>query len=344
MSVRDIHCPAYEEYKPPMWLSRIMWLPLVALLVTTLLAGCGSPQATTQFDGNAVSLGVTASVTQPVFDPSVGAPLPDHRIVAAYGIVGGSPVNGPASTLDMLNTYLPQLQQLAQQYATLDPTHPTQLAVDLVVNSIQPCSAFPRWCASFTDDATIQAYIQFCQKHNMLLFFDLQLGVEPVSDAVTAYVQSYLEKYSFTELALDTEFHFPNTPQGYADAAGYPCCLGWMDASEVNWAINDLAKISLQQRLPRKVLIIHQWNPAVLTNKNGIARNPNVSVVLQSDGFGYVPNKIGDYQEFVQSDMVGYGGYKLFYQYPGSTSYDMPLQSPRDVMALFPQPLFISYQ
>ncbi len=328
-----------------MWRSRITMLPLVTLLVTTLLVGCGSPQSSdANLDGKALFSGVSSSQTQQIFDPSVGAPLPSHRIIAAYGIVGGSPVNGPASTLDLLNAYLPQLQQLAKQYAALDPTHPTQLAVDLVVNSIQPCSAFPQWCASFTDDATIQAYIQFCQKHNMLLFFDLQLGVEPVPHAVTNYVQKYLEKYSFVELALDTEFHFPNTPQGYAEAAGYPCCLGWMDAGEINWAINDLATISVQGHLPRKVLIIHQWNPAVLTNKNKIARNPNVSVVLQSDGFGYIPNKIGDYQEFVQSDMVGYGGYKLFYQYPGSTSYDVPLQSPSDVMALFPQPLFISYQ
>jgi hypothetical protein len=117
-----------------------------------------------------------------------------------------------------------------------------------------------------------------------------------------------------------------------------------MDAKEVNWAIDYLAKIEYQDHLPRKVLIIHQWNPAVLTNKDGIERNPDVSVVLQSDGFGYTPNKLGDYWEFVQNDMIGYGGYKLFFTYPGSTSYDIPLQSPADVMAIFPQPLFISYQ
>lgn len=327
-----------------MWRSRIVSLAVAALLMTSVLSGCRASQAGSSANGKAVSLGMTAVATQASFDPSVGAPLPYHRIVAAYGIIGGSPVNGPASDLDMLNAFLPQLQQMGQQYAALDPTHPVELAVDLVVNSIQPCGSFPKWCASFTDDASIQAYIQFCQQHHLLLFFDLQLGVQPVSDAVMSYVQQYLQKYPFVELALDTEFHFPNTPQGYAEAAGYPCCLGWMDASEINWAIHDLADIALQKHVPRKVLIIHQWNSAVLTNKNGIERNPDVSVVLQSDGFGDVSNKIGDYQAFVQSDMIGYGGYKLFYQYPGSTSYDIPLQSPSDVMGLFPQPLFISYQ
>jgi hypothetical protein len=219
-----------------------------------------------------------------------------------------------------------------------------QLGIDLVVNTIQPCSAFPQWCASWPDDPTIQSYVDFCHQHNLLLFFDLQLGTEPVADAVTKHLLSYLQKYSFTELALDTEFHFPNTPQGYADAEGYPCCLGWMNASEINWAIQELAQISVQYKLPRKVLIVHQWNPAVLPDKGGVHVNPDVSLVLQSDGFGGVDNKLGDYQIFVQQALWQYGGYKLFYNHSGSSSYDIPLQTPQQVMQLFPQPLFISYQ
>ena len=42
---------------------------------------------------------------------------------------------------------------------------------------------------------------------------------------------------------------------------------------------------------------------------------PNVSLVLQSDGFGAYGNKLGDYQVFVQQDMLEYGGYKLFFSY-----------------------------
>ncbi|MEO7003252.1 MAG: hypothetical protein ABI068_15670 [Ktedonobacterales bacterium] len=317
---------------------------MVACL-SVLLAGCNigassSKGPTSKLAGSSVA---NAQNTQ-TFDPSIGAPLPNYRIVAAYGIDGGSQVNGPASSIDMLNAFLPQLQQLGQQYAALDPTHPVKLGIDLVVNSIQLCSNFPKWCGSFAFDSDVQAYIAFCKQHNLLLFLDLQLGVEPVEDAVMNHWLPYLEKYPFVELALDTEFHFPNTPQGYADAAGYPCCLGWMNASEINWAIGELAQISLQKHLPRKVLIIHEWNSGVLPDKNNIRISPDVSVVLQSDGFGYVPNKLGDYQYFVQQDLLEYGGYKLFYNYPGGSSYDIPLQSPQDVMSIFPQPLFISYQ
>lgn len=320
-------------------------LSVTLLGALVLLAGCGTSTAAAQPSAKATGLTVVKYQAPPQpFDPSVGAPLPNNRIVAAYGIVGGVEANGFASTLDMLNGFLPQLQQLGQQYATLDPTHPVKLGIDLVVNTIQPCSAFPKWCTSWADDPTLQAYVDFCQQHNLLLFFDLQLGTEPVADAVTSHLLPYLQKYSFTELALDTEFHFPNNSQGYSEAAGYPCCLGWMDASEINWAINQLAQISQQQQLPRKVLIVHQWDPSVIHNKESVERNPNVSVVLQSDGWGGLDNKLGDYQVFVQQNLLEYGGYKLFFQHPGDTQFDIPLQSPQDVMQLFPQPLFISYQ
>lgn len=321
-------------------------LTLFATLI--LFAGCATATAGSEPIGHAVAQ--SSATTQPsappvaTFDPSVNAPLPNNRIVAAYGIVGGVDFNGPASSLDMLTNFLPQLQQLGQQYAALDPTHPVKLGIDLVVNTIQPCSAFPKYCSSWPDDGTIQSYVDFCQQHNLLLFFDLQLGTEPVEDAVMNHVLSYLEKYPFTELALDTEFHFPNNPQGYADAAGYPCCLGWMNASEINWASNELAQISTQHQLPRKVLVVHEWNSAVLPDRDKIQRNPNVSLVLQSDGFGYVDTKLGDYQAFVQQDLLEYGGYKLFFQYSGGSAYDIPMQSPQDVMRLFPQPLFISYE
>jgi hypothetical protein len=315
----------------------------VALCALALLASCGAPAQARRPVATRIAQGTVQPTATP-FDPSVGAPLPDNRIVAAYGIVGGIEPNGPASTLDLLTSFLPQLQQLGDQYASLDPIHPVKLGIDLVVNVIQPCSDFPQWCASFADDATIQAYVDFCQQHNLLLFFDLQLGTEPVPDAVTNHLMPYLEKYPFTELALDTEFHFPNTPDGYAMAAGYPCCLGWMDASEINWAITELAQIAQQQQLPRKVLVVHQWDPRVIHGKDQIQFNPDVSVVLQSDGWGGLDNKLGDYQVFVQQHLLEYGGYKLFMPHDGDSQFDIPLQSPQDVMQLFPQPLFISYQ
>jgi hypothetical protein len=97
------------------------------------------------------------------------------------------------------------------------------------------------------------------------------------------------------------------------------------------------------------VVLVHQWNPAVLPDKDKIQTNPNASLVLQSDGFGAYGNKLGDYQVFVQQDLLEYGGYKLFFHYAsGAYDYDASgnpqVQTPQQILGLFPQPLFISYQ
>jgi len=329
----------------PLRISPFSMIVLLVVLVTLVMsfmpnanvANTTAKQATTTATPLAIPTVVAA------FDPSVNAPLPYNRIVTAYGITGGVQFNGPASTLDLLTNFLPQLQALGKQYATLDPTHPVKLGIDLVVNVFQPCATYSTYCSSFVDDATMQTYVDFCQQHNLLLFFDMQFGVMPVKVAI-GQIQGYLEKYPFTEVALDTEFHFPYTAQGHASAAAYPGPLGWMGADEINWAIDDLASISAQQHQPRKVLIVHQWEDIVIHDKDKIVSNPAVSVVLQSDGWGYSEAKLSKYQSFVQQDLIGYGGYKLFFQYDGDGQYDRPLQSPADVMRLFPQPLFISYQ
>jgi hypothetical protein len=328
-------------------LSRLGAFFLVLLMVALALTSCGSttPSQTTT-SGGAAKLAVATWLASKPFDPSVGAPLPTNRIVTAYGIVNGTEFNGPASTLEYLDRFLPQLQDLGRQYAAADPTHPVKLGIDLVINVIQPCYAFPKYCASWADDATLQAYVDYCKKHDLLLFFDLQLAVQPVPDAVN-FILPYLTKYPFVELALDTEFHFPNTPAGYAQAAGYPCCTGSVYASDINWTIDKLAQVSLENHLPRKVLLVHEFTPVAVPDKEKIKIDPNVSLVIQADGFGAVNDKLYKYGLFLQETNMQYGGYKVFLDYTASypgTAHDTPVQTPADVMQIFPQPLFISYE
>jgi hypothetical protein len=67
-------------------------------------------------------------------------------------------------------------------------------------------------------------------------------------------------------------------------------------------------------------------------------------VVIQSDGWGATDDKLNNYSRFVQQSLVEYGGYKLFLPHDGDPQFDVPVQTPQQVMQLFPQPLFISYQ
>lgn len=214
-------------------------IPLIAggfaLLAACAPAGSAAPSRTV------VPRHVTAPMATPhPFNPAAGAPLLANRIVAVYGIVYGYESNGFASSLPMLRGFLPQLTDLSRQFAALDPTHPVKRAVDLVVNPLKPCSQYPRWCSRFPDPGTMRAYISFCRHHHLLLFFDLQLGTEPVQDAIMKHLLPYLEQYPFTELALDTEFTFPIPQQVTRRHRTIPVAwAGWMPVRStgprMNW-------------------------------------------------------------------------------------------------------------
>ncbi len=320
---------------------------LSSLLVGTSPAQTTSPAAAKPTARSQVVPPPTPSATP--FDPSVGAPLPNDRIVTFYGITGGQDVNGPASFLP-INT-LPDgtsLQQLGQEYQAADPSHPVKIGLDVVVNVFDNCIADPASLPTCTDTAApsvIQNLVAYCQQNNFLLFLDVQLGKMTVQDMITQLLP-YL-KYPFVELELDTEFHFPpNMPpsQIFYSTGGY--ARGTMDASEINWAIDQLAQVVVEYHLPRKVLVFNQFDYGIITHVSQIKSNPYVSIVQQMDGFGTPGLKIGNYGLFVTNQLIQYGGFKLFTTYPDSTCcVDTPLMTPAQVISsLNPAPLFLSYQ
>ena len=67
----------------------------------------------------------------PVFDPDVGAVLPTHRVVAFYAVPYAEPT-GPA--YEPNDTMLAKLRHQGAAYEQLDPDHPVQPGIDLVVS------------------------------------------------------------------------------------------------------------------------------------------------------------------------------------------------------------------
>jgi hypothetical protein len=268
------------------------------------------------------------------FDPNVGAPLPNNRVVAYYGIPGAEP-SGPA--FELTTAMLARLKQTGNAYAALDPTHPVQLGIDLVANV---ADGFPGPSGTYdhnVDNATIQQYIDFCQQNNLLLFFDLEFGRAPIQATVKSFLP-YLERYPFAELALDPEWAFPPYNPGIPGVN-----VGSLSATDINAIIGQMAAIPMQYHVPRKVLVIHEFRPEVLIHKEQIKADPLVSIVLHVDSVGDFPGasaeKIQQYAEWVKQQPIQYGGFKLFYNL--ETPYH--LMTPKEVMALDPPPLVITY-
>src|SRR3989338_3137569 len=119
--------------------------------------------------------------------------------------------------------------------------------------------------------------------------------------------------------------------------------VGTLDATDINFTTNYLAKIVKENNLPPKILIIHRYTQKMMTNYQEINILPEVQMVINMDGWGDMAKKVGTYKNFIYPEPVQFTGFKLFYKNdiftPGSV-----LMTPEDLLKLSPQPIYIQYQ
>lgn len=253
--------------------------------------------------------------------------LPANRLVVYYG-------NPFSAAMGPIGAYsdselLALLNQQAQAYADLDPSHPVIPALDYVTPVVQGSpQANGTWTARMPDDS-IEYYRELANSNHMLFFMDMQIGHSTIQNEVNA-LWSFLEQPG-VDLALDPEFDMP--PGTIPDVN-----LGHMSAAEINWVIDQLSNLVQTHHLPPKILIIHQFRVEMLPDWQNIHLKPGVEVVTCVDGFGPPGSKIDDYRVFDQQQLIQYAGFKLFY------NLDKPLMSPSDVLQLNPPPLMVMYQ
>lgn len=184
------------------------------------------------------------------------------------------------------------------------------------------------YLARMSDDM-VKQWIALADKYDLLLFLDIQMGSSTVEQEFP-HVLPYL-KNPRVHLALDPEFVVP--------AGQRPgVVIGSMDVGQINAAENLLQKLVEENRLPNKILVVHQFLPEMILNKGALQDQPNVDTVIDQDGFGGPELKSANYEHFVKGDGAEHGGFKLFYK------QDDPLMTPQDVEQLDPQPDVVIYQ
>lgn len=253
--------------------------------------------------------------------------LPAHRLIIFYGNPL-TPVMGPIGQYAD-DELIAKLNEQAQVFAKLDPSHPVVPALDYVTPIVQPVPMSDNtWTYRMPMDS-VDHYVNVANNNHALFFFDMQIGHSTVQHEIN-YVLPYFERPG-VELALDPEFDMP--PGGIPDQV-----FGRMYASEINGAIATLSNLVTTYHLPPKILIIHQFLASMLPDWQKIKLNPNVEVVTSVDGFGSPGDKIGDYSMFDNQQLIQYPGMKLFYK------LDTPVMTPQAVLALKPSPLMVMYQ
>ncbi len=115
--------------------------------------------------------------------------------------------------------------------------------------------------------------------------------------------------------------------------------IGTVTTAEVNEVSEWLAQIVSDNNLPQKLLILHNFRLAMLTERETLEPHPELAIMVHVDGQGAQDAKDATYESITSAgpDFLWWG-WKNFYD------EDVGLRTPEDTADVEPQPNFISYQ
>jgi len=264
--------------------------------------------------------------------PNAGAILPFNRVLAYYGnfYSTGMGILGELPPDAMLS----RLQSAVAEWQKADPSTPVIPAIEYIAVTAQG-SAGPDGSYSIRmPDSQIEKAISLADQIHGIVILDVQSGLSDLQGEIAA-LGSYL-KLPNVHLAIDPEFNMK-----YGGRPGY--VIGSVDASDVNAAAQYLAGLVRDNDLPPKILVVHRFTEHMVTNYQNIRPLPEVQVVMDMDGWGYVEKKENTYGAVVYSEPVQFAGIKLFYKNdlkPPSTG----IMTQAQVLQLKPKPIYIQYQ
>jgi hypothetical protein len=250
--------------------------------------------------------------------------LPDYRVVAYYGGPDG-PALGVLGSADP-DTIATRIEARAAQFGPYGRR--IQPAMELITTVAQPCNRYLN-CTEPIPDEAIQRYLDAAHRHKMLLILDFQPGRSEFLPQVQA-VAKYLVDPS-VQVALDPEWKMGPNQVPIEE-------IGSASAESVNAVAAYLSRLVAQNRLPDKLLIVHQFRLSMLPDRQNIVRMPGLETVLHADGFGGQGAKLETYRSLAFPVPPFHAGFKLF------LTQDTNMMSPGQVMSLRPQPEIVTYQ
>lgn len=262
--------------------------------------------------------------------PNFGALLPFNRIVAYYGNLysKGMGVLGEYSEEIMLS----KLNNEVLDWELADPNTPVIPALHYIAVVAQAGAGKDGRYRARMPDKEIDKVLAIAEKINALVFLDIQLGLSNVETEVPL-LEKYL-KLPNVHLGIDPEFAMHNNAKPGTE-------IGSLDAEQINFTANYLAKIVQDNNLTPKILVVHRFTKPMVTNYKNITPLPEVQIVIDMDGFGSRGSKLNTYKQYITKEPVQFAGFKLFYK---NDTVNSTILTPKDLLKLSPIPLYIQFQ
>ena len=264
-------------------------------------------------------------------EPLPGAILPHHRIVAYYG-------NPLSKRMGVLGEYPPEemlrrLDAQVEEWRKADPETPVKPALHLVAVVAQGDPGPTGKYRTIMRDTLIERVYQWAKSRDAPLFLDIQVGHSDIRELLPKF-DHFLTRPD-VHLGVDPEFMMKT---GHRPGEK----IGTMDASDINYVSEYLARLVREHGLPPKVLVIHRFTQGMVTNTKQIKLRPEVQIVMHMDGWGAPWLKRDTYRDYIVREPVQFTGFKIFYH--NDTKKGDPLMTPEDVLRLRPVPVYVQYQ
>jgi hypothetical protein len=179
--------------------------------------------------------------------------------------------------------------------------------------------------------AELEPSVRAARRAGMYVLLDIQPGRSNFLALARRYRR--LLRQPHVGLALDPEWRLGPGERHLRQ-------IGSVDVEEVNAVADWLAELTRRNRLPQKMLLLHQFRLSMIHGRERLdTRHPELAYVIQMDGQGPQHTKLETWAAVTANAPARVQfGWKNFYD------EDAPLRSPRSTMALRPPPVFVSYQ
>jgi len=249
--------------------------------------------------------------------------FPERRVVGFYGApqdeeLGELGIGTPAEAAK-------RLERQARPYAT--KARPVLPAFELLAVVAAAAPGDDGLYRTRQGDDVIAKYLEAARREDAILLLDIQPGQADFLTEAKA-LRRWLEEPD-VGLALDPEWRMDE-----GEVPGQT--IGSVDAGEVNEVSAWLAQIVRRERLPEKLFLIHRFTEDMIVEPENLQRHRGIALTLNVDGFGTKEQKVAKYRDLVPR--TSNAGFKLFYR------EDEGLMSPREVLALRPDPDFVVYE
>ncbi|MCX6466937.1 MAG: hypothetical protein NTW05_25620 [Pseudonocardiales bacterium] len=255
--------------------------------------------------------------------------FPGRRMVALYGHPG-VPALGVLGEQDVAAS-VARAQALAAEYQpfSAEPVVPAFELISTIADS------GPGPDGDYSAEATVEflrPWVDAAGAAGLYVLLDLQPGRTDFRTQAERYAELLREPH--VGLALDPEWRLGPDQRPLQQ-------IGSVGVDEVNAVVTWLADLTREAALPQKVLMLHQFRLAMITDRERLdTSRDELAVVIHADGFGPPGEKLATWDAMHQGAPAGITwGWKNFYD------EDSPTFTPEQTLSVGPEPpVIVSYQ